>query len=256
MSDFFHTDEEISDINTVSASNSDSDLSSDTESQYSSFSDTSNVLSKDQLTNELEALKIMSCFRRHNLTTSACKDIINTVKSVCNDSKNAHMLNYDYLMTFFDSNPLNEVHYCEVCCAVFPKDLDIFQCCTINCEGLRYKGPRSKQNNKDRQPRKCFIIACSYVLYGDSNVECVAYFVINTDSGVVYAVLEKYDSCEDVQLSQLPAGKHLVTITATGIKYVITADSFIDTLVYIKVCPEVSACISLMPSTHGHAIFK
>ncbi|KAH3895967.1 hypothetical protein DPMN_020136 [Dreissena polymorpha] len=162
MSDFFHTDEEISDINTVSASNSDSDLSSDTESQYSSFSDTANVLSKhqnDMLTNELEALTIVSCFRRHNLTTSACKDIMNTVKSVCNDSKNAHMLNYDYLMTFFDSNPLNEVHYCEVCCAVFPKDLDIFQCCTINCEGLRYKGPRSKQNNKDRQARKCFIIA-------------------------------------------------------------------------------------------------
>ncbi|XP_052262260.1 uncharacterized protein LOC127866023 [Dreissena polymorpha] len=98
--------------------------------------------------------------------------------------------------------------------------------------------------------------ACSYVLYEDTNVGCVEYFVINTDSGVVYAVLEKYDSCEDVQLSQLPAGKHLVPITATGIKYVIPADSLIDTLVYIKVCPEVSACISLMPSTHGHAIFK
>lgn len=98
--------------------------------------------------------------------------------------------------------------------------------------------------------------ACSYVLYEDSKVGCVKYFVINTGSGTVYAVLEKYDTCEEVQISELPAGKHLVPVKGTGTVDVILADSLIDTLVYIKVCPEISSCIALMPSTHGHAIFK
>jgi hypothetical protein len=180
MSDTFHshTEEESSDINTVSDSNSDTDVSSDTESEYSSCSDTeysscsdteysscsgtANADSGDQnylMTNELEALTIVSTFRRHNLTTSACKDILDAVKSVCKDSKNAHVLNYDYLLSFVDSNQLNEVHYCELCNEVFPKDLNIFRCSTTNCEGLRYKGPRSKQNSKERQPRQCFIVA-------------------------------------------------------------------------------------------------
>lgn len=97
---------------------------------------------------------------------------------------------------------------------------------------------------------------CSYVLYSDGKVGCVKYFVIVTDSNIVYAVLEKYDSCEEVQFSQLPAAKHLVPIKATGIEIVIPANDLIDTLVYINVCPELCACVALMPSTHGHAIFK
>ena len=162
MSDIFHTEEESSDTNSVSDSTSDTDLSTDTESESSSCSDTANADSEDNtalLTNELEALTIVSCFRRHNLTTSACKDITDTVRSVCNDSKNAHVLNYDYLMSFVDTNPLNEVHYCEFCSEIFPSDLEIIRCSTTNCEGFRYKGPIWKQNSKDRQPRKCFIIA-------------------------------------------------------------------------------------------------
>lgn len=168
MSHTFHTDEESDVASSGSYSTSDSvsdtDSTSDLESQYtySSSSVTANANSDDDthlLTNELEALKIVSCFRRHNLTASACKDISATVRSLCKDSKSAHVLNYDYLMSFVDTNVLKEVHYCELCSEVFPDDPDIIRCQSASCEGFRYKGPISKQNSKDRQPRKCFIVA-------------------------------------------------------------------------------------------------
>ena len=135
--------------------------SEDSESINSEFSDTEvETLTESntcQLTNELAALKIVSCFRRHNLTASASKDITETMKSIFSDSDQANILNFEYLMSFIEKYPLKEVHYCEICTEVFPEDPDEFQCRTENCEGYRYKGPLSKQTKKDRQPRKFYI---------------------------------------------------------------------------------------------------
>jgi hypothetical protein len=136
----------------------DSDLS-DTEPQREIVS---GHFTKDDInfmTDELKALKIVSCFRRHNLTVSASKDITETMKSIFHDSEHASILNYEYLMSFIGKYPILEVHYCEICTEVFPEDPNNYRCQNGNCEGYRFKGPLSKQQSKDRQPRKCFITA-------------------------------------------------------------------------------------------------
>ncbi|WAR25595.1 hypothetical protein MAR_011299 [Mya arenaria] len=98
----------------------------------------SSDLTKDntsyKLTDEMKALKIVSCFRRHNLTISASKDITETMKSIFQDSKHAGILKYEYLMSFVEKHPLHEVHYCEICTELFPDDSDNYRCQTENCE--------------------------------------------------------------------------------------------------------------------------
>ena len=86
------------------------------------------------------------------------------------------------------------------------------------------------------------------------------YFVYNASNRIVYAVLQKYDRTES-KLSQLPAGKHLLSIKATQRVDVVPAEHLIDTLVYINIncssLPEESQVyVAAMPSCHRHAIFK
>lgn len=94
-------------------------------------------------------------------------------------------------------------------------------------------------------------------MYDGNNVGYVIYFVIVVSSDVVFAVIEK---CEVVvngsPIAKLSGGKHIIPIQKTGVEDVKPADSLVDTLVYIKTCPEVSECVVLMPSRHGHSIFK
>jgi hypothetical protein len=84
----------------------------------------------------------------------------------------------------------------------------------------------------------------------------VKYFAIDTSTDIVYAVVDKYGISNDIEFSNLPAGKHLFPVKRTGSEVVIAVDRLIETLVYIKVSPEVSECIVLMPSKQGHGIFK
>ena len=97
---------------------------------------------------------------------------------------------------------------------------------------------------------------CSFVLYDSGNVGRVNYFILITTTDSVYAVLEKYDICEDTEISELPAGKHLNSLQTNRTLLVVPVDCLIDTLVYVEVCPEVKPCVARMPSSHGHAIFK
>ena len=153
--------EDVSDTEASSLSHS----ASNSEFDYSSQSDNDEINTENCsennnfLTNEFEALKILSCFRRHNLTASACKDILDTMKTTFSDSKRACILDFEYLNSFVEANAMTEVHYCELCNTVFPEDPNEFTCNHVTCEGLRYKGPRSKQEATDRQPRKYFIVA-------------------------------------------------------------------------------------------------
>jgi hypothetical protein len=53
-------------------------------SDRSSHDDTDNISSdiKEKFSaNEIQSLKILSCFQKHNLTGSACKDILYTFRS-------------------------------------------------------------------------------------------------------------------------------------------------------------------------------
>lgn len=101
---------------------------------------------------------------------------------------------------------------------------------------------------------------CDYLLYGKGKVGSERFFIYNTLSDKVYAILDRYNTGNETNLSQLPAGKHLVPVKARVQSVdVIAAEELTNTLVYINVCiiqPHVEfACVSLMPNSHGHAIY-
>lgn len=114
-----------------SQSNSSSETSS-TDSVASGASDFEN-LSKNS---KNAALMLLNCFKRHNLTSSACSDILKTVRQVLPNVKNNPLLHYRKVLSYTPSSSYKEVHYCSKCEYVFPKDGPILQCETDNCGGI------------------------------------------------------------------------------------------------------------------------
>ena len=79
------------------------------------------------LENESQALKILSCFQKHNLSVSASKDILATMRSLFPSSEEVKMLDYIYsLVNANNTYSLKEVHYCEKCNSGFPENLNQF----------------------------------------------------------------------------------------------------------------------------------
>ena len=75
------------------------------------------------LENERQALKILSCFQKHNLSVSASKDILATMRSLFPSSEEVKVLDYDYIYSLVNANnsySLKEVHYCRKMQLWFP----------------------------------------------------------------------------------------------------------------------------------------
>lgn len=157
---YVHSDEDLESYDSCNSHLSDSSFTSDESSSNSSSSCESEDDNGSKLTaQESQALHILSCFSRNNLSASACKDILETMKSLFPNSEVASLLNLNHLLTYVDTTPVREVHYCILCDELFPSDPDVVLCATVNCEGLRYKGSRQNQQQKGRQPRKSFVMA-------------------------------------------------------------------------------------------------
>lgn len=162
------SDPDTSDLDCKSDCSSDDDVSgldSDPGTTDLDCKSDSSTLPNDRvplLENEMQALKILSCFQKHNLSLSASRDILETMRTLFPTSEKVKMLNLEYIYSVVNTdntNSVKEVHYCEICNSTFPKDPNEFKCNQNNCDGLRYKGSHSSQNRQDRQPRKCFLIA-------------------------------------------------------------------------------------------------
>ena len=97
---------------------------------------------------------------------------------------------------------------------------------------------------------------CCFVLYGGQMVGYVKCFALVVHTDVVYAVLDTYKFASDSPISELEGGKHIIPMERIGNEDIIPADSLTETLVYVKTCREVEECIVMMPSRHGHAVFK
>ena len=100
-----NSDLQLSDSGTSSDSNSESSESGDEIFESISFE----TCNKDQQTH----LKLLQCFMKHNFSASACKDILNFIPGD---------LSYDKLLKQCGIGDFVEVHYCEVCSAVFPRE--------------------------------------------------------------------------------------------------------------------------------------
>lgn len=108
---------------------------------------------------EVQAVKLLSCFLRNNLSASTCKDILSTLRSMFPDSTAVQRLSYENIWKFVDDTNFRERHYCVDCDVVFPLDPDVFTCSTDSCGGLRYKGSEGVQMKKGRQARQSFVLA-------------------------------------------------------------------------------------------------
>ena len=74
---------------------------------------------------------------------------------------------------------------------------------------------------------------CDFLLYGESKVGSAQCSVYNTLNDKLCAISDRYDTDKEMNLSQLPAGKHLVPVKASVQSAdVIAAEELLDTLVY------------------------
>ncbi len=108
---------------------------------------------------ECQAKEILSCFLRNCFSASASKDILHTMKKLF-QKDGICIPNYDQIWKGINPGKgFKEVHYCIKCHAVFPGDIEEFECDTNECDGLRYKGSIASQRNSGRQPKQFFLLA-------------------------------------------------------------------------------------------------
>lgn len=149
------SDESIDSVITVSSSDNTLSPGSTSDSEGSLFDD--NLTVQDLDSRNKNALKILSCFQRHNLTASACRDILRSLKNVSAPDSQT-LFDYETLLSFVPSTAYIEIHYCQNCASIFPQTKDVYRCSTRNCAGLRYMGDLTEQQNM-KQPMKCFHVA-------------------------------------------------------------------------------------------------
>ena len=132
---------------------------SDASLTSSDTSDSEKNLSEDNVSDSANtnALKILSCFQRHKLTASACRDILKMVKSV-SVSDSLNLFDYEHLMSFVPTTSYKDIHYCEKCESIFPENKAVYRCSDEHCPGLRYMGYLSQQHEM-KQPVKSFMVA-------------------------------------------------------------------------------------------------
>jgi len=82
-----------------------------------------------------QALTLMSCFLRNKLSTSACRDVIETLKTTFKTYEDISALSFNKIMAEVDTSPVHEIHYCTQCYEFFPNDKNVFQCLKPNCDG-------------------------------------------------------------------------------------------------------------------------
>lgn len=131
----------------------------DSETEGTSAEESDSEDSSASITVESPALSLLSCFIRHNMSASACKDIISAIKKMCPDADPLQALSYEDIWKSVSTSAgqVKEFHYCLSCCTVFPNDPDIVHCQIDGCGGLRYKG--TDQHKNGRQPRQKLVFA-------------------------------------------------------------------------------------------------
>ena len=146
---------------------SDSSSEEDTVSSSESSIDTDLKTDEDIPVKEFQSLSLLSCFLRNKFSASSSQDVLQTIKDTFKECKDIARLDFNEMMTYAGTTPAREIHYCILCNEIFPENEDIFQCSTLNCEGLRYKGSLSSQQIKSRQPKQSFVFSDMKLLLKD-----------------------------------------------------------------------------------------
>jgi hypothetical protein len=98
---------------------------------------------------------------------------------------------------------------------------------------------------------------CTVVLYGNGEVGKIKYFIYCNYTDSVYAVLQKLDKADPLEVQGQRVENHYLPVTYSHDVVVTTVESLKDVLVYLDVYGAVDRkYVIKMPNGHGHAIFK
>ena len=133
------------------------DSDSESELERENVSETQTHPTVNLSLQEMQSLTILSYFLRHNVTGTACQDLVSLMKALFPKSSDVHNLTVSNIWNFVqDTTNYKEIHYCVVCGEAFGDDG--FLCETIGCSGLRFQGSLSDQQRKKRKPRASFVV--------------------------------------------------------------------------------------------------
>ena len=114
------------------------------------------AIGKDSNSKYSEIAILRSFILKHNLSKNAKKDLTKLVKCLSKNKKNPTLLD---ILAFSGIAKYNIFHYCGKCGYVFsPVNSNKFQCETVNCNALIYKGSLNKQEG-GKYRRSKFLIA-------------------------------------------------------------------------------------------------
>ena len=84
-----------------------------------------------------KALELLHCFKRHDLTASASKDILRTLKTVLpsTDSETQSIFSYKQLLSYIPACNSKEIYYCLECEHTLDCDRYQSHCNKQNCRG-------------------------------------------------------------------------------------------------------------------------
>jgi hypothetical protein len=105
-------------------------------SEISSEDETSvdNLCVKSKIT-ENNAMKLLSCFKKHKVTANGCKDILKTLRDILPELKSNPILNYGHLLSHVPPSAYKEIGYCCKCESKLD-DGSIVQCENDECSGI------------------------------------------------------------------------------------------------------------------------
>ncbi|WAR15824.1 hypothetical protein MAR_030418 [Mya arenaria] len=108
--------------------------------------------------NEQFSFGLAAYILRYNCSKASSESLISLVKAFNSNSDVTKDLTYNKIFLEVGHSKYKVIHYCQICLNRFPDDVDIFNCSTESCNGLRYIGDVTKQIDPKRKPNAFFII--------------------------------------------------------------------------------------------------
>jgi len=113
-----------------------------------SHPDVSDTVHPSFTAKEMASMAVIAFATRYLLSDEAASSCVELIKKLCPENATFHELSYTKIQQISGNCSLTVVDYCECCFALFPDDKDLYQCSTVGCPGLRYKGSVARQWKK------------------------------------------------------------------------------------------------------------
>ncbi len=96
---------------------------------------------------------------------------------------------------------------------------------------------------------------CNCVLLCNDQCALVNYFVFNSDTNEVYAIITPLEQQLDSNLKCLDGGKHLIPVVKSHVQGIVPVQNLLETLIYVTGDGD-QAFVARAPNQHGRCVFK